>query len=96
MKLLLKHAHILDSNSLHNGSVKDVLIIDGFFEKINDSITASDDMFQLHDVSVSPGWIDIFSHGCDPGIEYKETLETLAASAAAGGFTKVFTLPNTN
>ncbi len=44
---------------------------------------------------VSPGWVDIFSHFCDPGYEHKETLETGAAAAAAGGYTDVFVLPNT-
>jgi dihydroorotase len=44
---------------------------------------------------VSPGWVDIFSHFCDPGYEFKETLETGAAAAAAGGYTQVFILPNT-
>jgi len=41
------------------------------------------------------GWVDIFSHFNDPGLEYKETLETGANAAAAGGYTNVFVLPNT-
>ena len=44
---------------------------------------------------VSGGWVDPFSHFCDPGIEYKETLETGANAAAAGGYTRVFSMPNT-
>ncbi len=39
--------------------------------------------------------MDPFSHFCDPGYEYKETLESGAAAAAAGGYTQVFVLPNT-
>ncbi len=45
---------------------------------------------------VSPGWVDVFAHFADPGYEFKETLETGAAAAAAGGFTDVFVIPNTN
>jgi dihydroorotase len=40
--------------------------------------------------------MDIFAHFCDPGFEYRETLETGAAAAAAGGFTDIMVLPNTN
>ena len=39
---------------------------------------------------VSPGWVDIFSHFNDPGFEYKETLETGANAAAAGGLYTCF------
>ena len=37
-----------------------------------------------------------FANFNDPGFEYKETLETGAAAAAAGGYTNVLVLPNTN
>ena len=43
----------------------------------------------------SCGWVDIFSNFSDPGYEYKETLETGANAAAAGGYTDVFVIPNT-
>jgi dihydroorotase len=39
--------------------------------------------------------MDIFSHFADPGQEFKETLATGAAAAAAGGFTDVMVIPNT-
>jgi dihydroorotase len=48
------------------------------------------------DLIVSPGWVDIFAHACDPGYEYRETLESCANAAAAGGFTQVFVLPDTD
>jgi dihydroorotase len=44
---------------------------------------------------LSPGWVDVFAHFADPGYEYKETLETGARAAAAGGYTDVFVIPNT-
>ncbi len=46
-------------------------------------------------LQVSPGWVDIFSNFADPGYEFKETLETGSAAAAAGGFTDVFLIPDT-
>ncbi|MEP7259518.1 MAG: dihydroorotase, partial [Flavitalea sp.] len=44
---------------------------------------------------VSPGWVDIFASFADPGYEFKETLQSGSAAAAAGGFTDVFVVPNT-
>jgi dihydroorotase len=96
MKILLKQVQIADTNSPYNGSVKDILIADGFIEKIETNISNADEMHDLKNCTVSPGWIDIFSQFCDPGMEYRETLESGANAAAAGGFTQVFVLPNTN
>ena len=45
---------------------------------------------------VAPGFIDMHVHFREPGFEYKETIETGCQSAAAGGFTSVATMPNTN
>lgn len=44
---------------------------------------------------VSPGLIDPHVHLREPGFEYKETIETGARAAAAGGFTAVCCMPNT-
>jgi dihydroorotase len=40
--------------------------------------------------------VDTFANFGDPGYEFKETLETGTAAAAAGGFTDVLVIPNTN
>ena len=45
---------------------------------------------------VSPGLIDLHVHFREPGQEYKETIETGAMAAAAGGFTTVCCMPNTD
>jgi dihydroorotase len=96
MKILLKQVTIADLGSPYNGSVKDVLITNGIIEKIDDNIPEADEEIQYEHACISPGWVDIFAHFSDPGYEYKETLETGAAAAVAGGYTQVFTLPNTN
>lgn len=96
MKLLLKQATILDAASPYNGSIKDILITGGIIERIADSIVITDcKTISANGLMVSNGWVDIFSHFNDPGFEYKETLETGANAAAAGGFTHVFVLPDT-
>ncbi len=44
---------------------------------------------------ISCGWMDCFANFCDPGQEFKETLESGSNAAAAGGFTQVMLIPNT-
>lgn len=96
MKLLVKQATILDTSSPYNGLIKDILIDDGIIQRIDDLIDADDvKTIEANDLLISNGWVDIFSNFNDPGFEYKETLETGANAAAAGGFTHVFVLPNT-
>jgi dihydroorotase len=45
---------------------------------------------------VTPGLIDIHVHLREPGFEYKEDIESGTRAAAAGGFTRVCCMPNTN
>ncbi len=96
MQILLRQAKIIDSSSPFNGQTKDILITDGIISSIEDKIDHQDaQVVAGEDLLVSGGWVDPFSHFCDPGIEYKETLETGANAAAAGGYTRVFSMPNT-
>jgi dihydroorotase len=97
MKLLLKQVTICDNNSPLDGLTKDILITNGLITSISDVINGSPEVkiIDIKETFISPGWVDIFSHFNDPGLEYKETLETGAQAAAAGGFTHVFVLPNT-
>ena len=45
---------------------------------------------------VFPGFIDLHAHLREPGREYAETIASGAAAAAAGGFTAVCAMPNTD
>ncbi len=97
MTILLKQVHITDPNSAFNGKVADLLIVENRISKIGTVLTDKADLvIEEPGTSVSPGWVDIFSHFCDPGYEFKETIQSGSESAAAGGYTRVFTLPNTN
>lgn len=96
MKVLIKQAAIICPSSPFNGQVKDILIQDGIIVSIENIISANDSvLIEQKGLQVSLGWVDSFAHFCDPGMEYKETLETGAAAAAAGGFTDVMIIPNT-
>ncbi len=46
--------------------------------------------------TLSPGWVDLRAFFCDPGLEYKEDLESGCNAAAAGGFTAVAVHPETD
>ncbi len=97
MKVLIKQAHISCSSSPFHGQVKDILIEDGRIQKIADQIFENaDEIIADDNLYASIGWMDIFANFSDPGFEHKETLETGAAAAAAGGFTDVMIIPNTN
>jgi dihydroorotase len=97
MTILIKQARIVDPSSSHNGQITDIFIENGIISKIGDNITGkADKTVEIRDLCVSPGWLDVFANFADPGYEYKETLETGAAAAAAGGFTDVMVIPNTN
>ena len=96
MNILIQQAHITDPHSSHNGSIKDIFIGNGIIKKIQDKIDEqADKIINVPNLHVSSGWVDIFSNFCDPGYEFKETLESGANAAASGGFTDVFVLPNT-
>ena len=97
MKVLIKQATIVHSSSPFNGLKKDIFIQDGYIQTIADHISESaDKLIEQDGLHISIGWMDCYSHFCDPGYEYKETLETGANAAATGGFTDVFIVPNSN
>ncbi len=97
MKVLIQQAQINDPGSPHNGSRSDILIESGFITEVKSTIAeAADTVISGNDIHISPGWVDVFANFADPGQEYKETLLTGSQAAAAGGFTDVFVVPNTN
>ena len=95
MNVLIKQAKIISSPSPFNGQIKDILIKDGKISGIGDSITEKADQVIAHDgLCVSIGWMDMFADFGDPGYEQKESIETGAKAAAAGGFTDIMLIPN--
>ena len=97
MNVLIKQARIICSGSPFNGQIKDILIVDGIIQQIADTITENaGEVIANDNLHVSIGWMDIFANFNDPGFEHKETLETGAAAAAAGGFTDILVIPNSN
>jgi dihydroorotase len=97
MNILIRKAHIQDPSSPFHGSVKDILVSDGVIKAVGDHIEPLEArVVEATNLKVSQGWVDIFADFSDPGYEHKESLETGATAAAAGGYTHVFLVPNTS
>lgn len=96
MNIIIKQAKIIDPTSPHNGQIADIHIANGRIVSIAKNITNKGvKTFEAEGLHLSPGWVDLFSDFADPGYEYRETLESGGRAAAAGGYTDVCVLPNT-
>ncbi len=75
----------------------DILIEDGRVERIGKGLKAGrgGETVEAEGLIVAPGLIDMHVHLREPGQEYKETIESGTRAAAAGGFTAVACMPNT-
>jgi dihydroorotase len=94
---LLKGGRVLDPSQVMDGTL-DVLLKDGLIVSVGDAISAPEDARTIDctGLLVTPGLIDVHVHLREPGGEHKETIATGARSAAAGGFTAVCAMPNTD
>lgn len=95
--LLLKGGRVVDpSQGLDD--VRDVLLDDGKVEGLGRGLGVPDGarVVECTGRVVTPGLIDLHVHLREPGGEHKETILTGARAAAAGGFTAVCAMPNTD
>jgi dihydroorotase len=95
MKILIQGAEIIDSNSSYHKKEKNVLIHNGRIASIGDKNFGADKVINAEGMKLSAGWFDLGTFIGDPGLEFKEDLESGAETAAAGGFTEIAMLPNT-
>ncbi|QKZ12317.1 dihydroorotase [Spirosoma sp. KUDC1026] len=97
MQLLIRAAYVVDTTSPFNGQRVDLLIDNGLIRQIGQNLTAGDGVrvVEAENLHVSPGWFDLRATAQDPGFEHKEDIDSLCQAAAAGGFTDVAVLPNT-
>ena len=95
--LLLKGGKLVDPSQGLN-KIGDLLIVDGKISGVGGSIAGPEDVevIACDGLIVSPGFIDVHCHLREPGREDVETIATGARAAAAGGFTAVCAMPNTD
>ena len=94
-KILLKGGRVVDPE-LNLNQIMDVLIGDELILAVEPSIDdANAEIIDCSGKIVAPGFIDAHVHLREPGLEYKEDIESGAKAAVAGGFTAVCCMPNT-
>jgi len=97
MNLLVKNVTIADPQSKFNHQQCDVRIENGTIKNIG-KLTADKEetVFDAQGAFLTPGFFDLNCAAGDPGFETREDIQTLTATAQAGGFTGLALLPHTS
>jgi len=95
MNLLIKSATVIDPNSSFHQKVVDILVEDGYITLIAPKVNAKAEVIDGTGKFVSPGFFDLNCNIGELGLETKEDLQSGTKAAAAGGFTGVALMPNT-
>lgn len=95
--ILLRGGRIVDP-SQEMDAVGDLLLVDGAVSAVGGDIDPPDGARVIDAAGkvITPGLIDVHVHLREPGQEHKETIASGARAAAAGGFTAVVAMPNTD
>jgi dihydroorotase len=95
-QIVIRGGRVIDPG--HVDGLADVLLTDGKITEIGRDLKTSPGITVLDAAGklVVPGFVDLHVHLREPGFEYKETIKTGTAAAAAGGFTSICCMPNTN
>lgn len=94
--ILIKNGRVIDPKS-GTDEILDVMIGDGKIQKIGKGLP-EEEKTQVIDAAgmiVAPGLVDVHVHFRDPGLTYKEDIQTGAAAAKKGGYTTVVMMANT-
>ncbi len=100
--ILIKNGRLIDPHSNRDETV-DIFIQKGTISRIipksqtpvDFTVPENTAVINAEKLVICPGFIDIHVHLREPGQEHKETIETGAKAAAAGGFTSIACMPNT-
>ena len=93
MTILIRNALYVSSERVQKG---DVFIQDGVIKEIGPALNVeADEVIDAEGLHLLPGVIDAHVHFREPGMEWKENLESGSKAAAAGGVTTILDMPNT-
>ena len=96
LKTLIKNGTIIDGLA-KNEFISDIYIEEGIIKDIGKNLKYNcNEVIDSKGLYIIPGMVDMHCHLREPGYEYKENIETGVQSAAAGGFTSIACMPNTN
>jgi dihydroorotase len=95
--LLLRGGRVVDPTQRLD-DVLDLLLADGVVADVGARLEAPEgaEVREVAGLVVCPGLIDVHVHLREPGFEHKETISSGALAAAAGGFTSICAMPNTD
>jgi dihydroorotase len=94
--LLIRGGRVVDPVAGRDGAF-DLVLRDGAVAAVGERLAADDALvFDAAGLLVFPGFIDLHAHLREPGSEDAETIASGAAAAAAGGFTAICAMPNTD
>lgn len=94
MNILIKNANVVDSSQNFIG---DIYIENGKIKELGTSINKNDvDIIDAKGLTLMPAFVDTHAHFRDPGLTYKEDLETGSRAALRGGYTGVCLMGNTS
>ena len=94
--LLIRGGRLVDPANGRDG-IFDVALSEGAVAEIGERLSGEGaEVFDAQGLLVFPGFIDLHAHLREPGREYAETIASGSAAAAAGGFTAVCAMPNTD
>jgi dihydroorotase len=95
-RTLFRGVRVVDPAS-ETDAVMDVLVEDEQVAELGPGLTAGKaDVIAADGLVMAPGLVDLHAHLREPGFEHKETVETGTRAAAAGGYTAVCSMPNTD
>jgi dihydroorotase len=95
-RTLYRGVRVVDPAS-ETDAVMDVLVEDEQVAELGPGLTAGKaDVIAADGLVMAPGLVDLHAHLREPGFEHKETVETGTRAAAAGGYTAVCSMPNTD
>jgi len=95
MKILIKNARIIDPINNLDGEY-DLLIKDNVIVNLDKALEEDNcNIIDANKMVILPGLIDMHTHLREPGFEEKETIKTGCEAAAAGGFTTIACMANT-
>src|SRR5436190_24126777 len=77
-------------------AVSNVLVEDGRSAAVGEDAPAGVSVLDCDGLVVAPGFVDLHAHLRQPGREDKETIETGSRAGAAGGYTAIAAMANTD
>lgn len=98
MKIILKDISLIHPEQKIYEKKTNLILEDGIFThigEINEDDLKNAKIFDLNGKVIVPGFFDMHIHLREPGREDEETVVTGCESAAAGGFTGIACMPNT-